>query len=150
MYYKIFNYSLFERLRLIAEGFDKWKQSPIFGHGWGSTSYIVNQISLPPGTGDLIQVHPHFHNTFIQLIVELGVFGWAISLLIFGTCIYIFLKNNLYSDDKYSSIFIKLSCLWIVFSLFTQAMIFGGSRALPLILILSIISSIRTQKIISN
>ena len=79
-------------------------------------------------------IHPHFHSTYVQLIVELGILGILFSILIS----YFFL-NNAFSKDKFQdnlliSSFLRFSSLAIFISGFTEAYIYGAYRFLPVIL----------------
>lgn len=54
------------RVHLAHFGLEKWQQRPWLGHGPASVEPLLDQ---DPD----FHIHPHLHNTYIQVIMELGV-----------------------------------------------------------------------------
>ena len=137
------NYSFIERLYLNAEGIKYWQQSPYIGWGWGSMTKLASQIDIPmdPDIGIKV-IHPHFHSTYIQLIVELGIFGILFSTLISYFCIKNAFKKDIFEDSLLISSYVRFSSIAIFFSGFTEAYIYGAYRFLPVIFLLSLFTVI--------
>jgi O-antigen ligase len=72
------NRSFNSRMLMITTGFELWKDSPIFGHGF-------SQFRIASGYGS------YAHNNY----VELAVAGGCISLILFYSLHFIILKNAL-------------------------------------------------------
>lgn len=126
------NYSTLQRILLYELGYKIASEHPWLGWGWGSTFKLVSANTLT----DID--YPHFHSTFIQLWVELGVFGliiiglWTVSLVWSIT-------KGCYSkiSNEYNS-YIALSSVVIFFSGFTEALIFGADRAIQIVIMFAI------------
>ena len=134
------NYSTLQRILLYDLGYKIASEHPWFGWGWGSTFKLVTANNLTDIS------FPHFHSTFIQFWVELGVFGlilnglWTLSL--FWSVI-----KGCYSriSNEYNS-YIALSSIVIFFSGFTEALIFGADRAVQVIILFAIYIKILKTK----
>ncbi|PBC51098.1 hypothetical protein CJ179_10045 [Rhodococcus sp. ACS1] len=57
---------------------DIWRERPVFGYGWGSTSLFIQPLGGPP------------HSAFVQVLVEAGVVG---VLLACGTVAYLAIRS---------------------------------------------------------
>ena len=81
--------SVNQRLRYYKQGINYFFENPFFGTGIGN--WKIFSIKYDREYIDGYVVPYHAHNDFIQLLVELGVFG----LLLYSTFIFIQLKNCL-------------------------------------------------------
>ncbi len=75
------NSSARERMALLEYGSGLASERFWTGWGWGSTSRLA---SIAPNTA---QTYPHFHNAYMQMIVELGVLGWIVIGLGLGLAV---------------------------------------------------------------
>lgn len=69
--------SLGRRVHLYVFGIEKWWERPIFGWGPGMVKELL-------GNHPVLDEHPHLHNSYIQILTELGLVGAAIFGLAFG------------------------------------------------------------------
>jgi O-antigen ligase len=74
------------RLGLYRFGFEKWQERPLLGWGPGAVKSLIAdsqrpELLQPPKTSG--EPHPldHMHNTYLELLVELGLVG---ALLLFS------------------------------------------------------------------
>lgn len=123
------NTSLLERMSLYTLGFSLWQEYPVFGWGYGAASELVPQSEVVDG------IYPHFHSTYVQILVEQGVFG--ILLILFFIAIWA--RNVFYSffrvTDSSIAFFLFTSTMCLAGSSFFEAIHFGADRALPMVLI---------------
>ena len=124
------NFSALERIELTRYGWELWLQRPYTGWGWGSTSILVPQASL-------VQLeYPHFHNTWVQLLAEVGVVG---CLLIAGfvwfslRCIWISLFQ---ARSPAVAAYVSLAAIGITWLGFFEALTFGADRVIMLLFVL--------------
>lgn len=68
---------------------DQWKKAPIVGSGIGSLSYVLSPYHVQYGSA---------HNTFIQVLTEMGIIGLMLYLLLIGSIIYYILHSPI--NDK--------------------------------------------------
>jgi len=66
------------RLRLYAYGVEQWKEHPLVGHGPGTSKLLISRSGA-----DLIAEREadHFHNVFIDTIVQSGLIGIGFYIL---------------------------------------------------------------------
>lgn len=124
------NYSARERIELSLYGWELWQQRPFTGWGWGSTSELVPKAIL------VEQEYPHFHNTWVQLLVEVGFLGWVLiaMFVLFGLrCIWIALR---WTHNPAVSFYVIMAMVGIGWLGFFEAMLFGSDRFVMLLLIL--------------
>jgi len=128
------NFSARERIALIEYGLDLMRDRFWTGWGWGSTNRLAEAA---PNTR---LNYPHFHNTYIQLIVELGVFG---CILIFFIVVflgyYIYKALYIYKGNPAASVLIIATSLGIILSGVSDAMIFGADRFIQLVFLFGLI-----------
>ena len=66
------------RAHMLLYGIECWRERPWFGWGVGtSRSLLAKDAVLQPYD------HPHFHNNYLELLVEQGVFGLLFYLIAF-------------------------------------------------------------------
>lgn len=127
------NFSARERMTLFDHGVWMWEQRWITGWGWGSTTDLAR---LAPTE----LVYPHFHNSYVQLLVEAGVVGWALI----GTFIAIVLRAAVVSLVRFKEPALSalvLACgLGLLTAGFFDAMLYGADRAIEVIIILTLIT----------
>lgn len=126
------NFSTRERTLLVQYGWDVAKERFWTGWGWGSTSEIASQA---PTVG----IYPHFHNAYIQLIVELGLLGW----FIIAGFLYFIISRSIftatYSRDNWMPTFVVGASLSLTISAIFDAMLFGADRALQVVVVMALI-----------
>jgi O-antigen ligase len=129
------NFSTKERLILVEYGYDIALQNPWVGWGWGSTSSLAAQAPT-------LETYPHFHNTYIQILVEVGALGWALIIAFF----YFLISNAAAAVVKIKKSEVSVLVLGGGFGLSISgvfdAMLFGADRAITFVIILSLISKI--------
>ncbi|BAU50341.1 polymerase [Sulfurifustis variabilis] len=65
------------RVELLRHGIERWRERPLFG--WGPGTRVAPTIkSVPEGIG-------HLHNTYLEILVRLGLLGMAI----FGAALWL-------------------------------------------------------------
>lgn len=126
------NYSARERIELTLYGWELWLQRPYTGWGWGSTSELVPKAIL------VEQEYPHFHNTWVQLLAEVGYLGWLFiaMFLFFGLrCIWIALR---WTHSAAVSFYVIMAVAGIGWLGFFEALLFGADRFIMLVIVLPI------------
>ncbi len=131
-YQENLNFSARERLALAEYGYWLWEQRPITGWGWGSTTYLAQTAS----TTEL--VYPHFHNTYVQLLVEAGVVGWAIIALFLFGCIRLSSIAMVRYRVPHLSALVVIGSMALAISGMFDAMLYGADRAVQVIILLSL------------
>lgn len=128
------NFSARERLALSQYAWWLWEQRPITGFGWGSTTYWAERVP----TTEL--VYPHFHNAYVQLLVEAGIVGWAII----GTFLIVSLRLSYLALVRYResalSMMVVTSFIALAVSGFFDAMLYGADRAIEVVILLSLMT----------
>ena len=66
------------RAHMMIYGVDLWLKKPIFGWGVGSSYSLLAQDEILK-VGD----HPHFHNNYLELLIEQGVVGLSFYIVAF-------------------------------------------------------------------
>lgn len=131
-YQENLNFSARERLALVEYGFWLWEQRPITGWGWGSTTYLAQTAS----TTEL--VYPHFHNAYVQLLVESGVVGWAIiALFLFGTVRLSYIAMVRHRVPHLSAL-VVIGSLALVISGMFDAMLYGADRVIQVTIVMAL------------
>jgi O-antigen ligase len=139
------NYSALQRILLYEAGFELVRERPWIGWGWGSTSRLASSSNFT----DLI--FPHFHSTFIQLWVELGLLGLALIVMWFLSLIWSLVRGFFGTNLNEHNAYIALSSFALFFSGFTEAMLFGADRAIQVVFLLAItINILKANKSISK
>lgn len=73
--------SISERLFLYNNAWELWKNQPLLGYGPGVSSVQLQVIhDTHP---DKIQLYTHFHNFFLDMLVQLGVIGLLCYMIFF-------------------------------------------------------------------
>jgi O-antigen ligase len=70
--------SIGARAHMVLYGIELWEKKPWFGWGVGSSRSLLAMDEVL-GPHD----HPHFHNGYVEVLVEQGVFGFVFYLLTF-------------------------------------------------------------------
>lgn len=126
------NYSTRERISLYEAGWRLWLESPLVGWGWGSTSLLAIQASLTENQ------YPHFHSTYVQFLVELGVLGLFATIVWITASLWFVCRALRIGLDPLGRIFTGGMGIALFGSAFTEALIFGADRAITVILILAV------------
>jgi len=119
------------RAHMLIYGFNLWLEKPVFGWGVGSSRSLLAQDEII-NAGD----HPHFHNNYLEILVEQGIVGFAFYLIAF-----ILLMHGLYKayseEIVPKDIFYYLNGAWImvlVWSLADSRMVHADLRFFLLLL----------------
>ncbi|MGL5840117.1 MAG: O-antigen ligase family protein [Sphingorhabdus sp.] len=127
------NFSTKERILLVQHGWDIAQERFWTGWGWGSTNVIAERVPTAI-------VYPHFHNAYIQLLVELGFLGWVLT----GLFLY-FVASRSYAAftqirSSTVSTLVVGGSLGLIVSGFFDAMLFGADRALQVVIVMALIA----------
>jgi O-antigen ligase len=134
------NESFLERIALYQAGWALWRERPSTGWGWGSTS------DLAPATSLTEQTYPHFHSTYVQLLVELGFLGVvAVAAWAGGSLLLIFLCLRGKFPPAAATYVCAASAALLV-SGFFSALLFGADRAVQVVLVLAIIRALLKER----
>lgn len=126
------NASFFERIQMYEIAWDLWMERFWFGWGYGSTSELTARA------GGLIGEYPHFHSTYMQILVEHGVFG-ALIIFLYAFLGLMFLKISLKENASGQSAFYLVLSYFVLFSSsFVEALHFGADRAVQVVIVFSI------------
>lgn len=129
------NYSTLERISLYEAGWAFWLERLWVGWGWGASSALVPQNTLTD------QSYPHFHSTYIQVIVELGLLGWlAIAVWVAGS-LWLALSAVSFRYDLTAAYYILAVSMALLGASLTQALLFGGDRTMQVMLALALIAA---------
>jgi len=92
------------RNKLWVIGYEMFKSKPIIGHGYGSNRKIIASLSHRLG---FPYMDSRMHNTYLKVLVELGIIGLTIYLGLLFMLSKIFFKCYLFnkSDNESLSIF---------------------------------------------
>lgn len=134
IYQENLNFSARERLALFNYGWWLWEQRPITGWGWGSTTDLAQHASTT------VLVYPHFHNTYIQLLVEAGVVGW----FIIGLFLWFVISSAVAAVTRVRQPAVSALVLSVGLALFVSgffdAMLYGADRAVQVIILLTLVA----------
>ena len=96
------------RAHMLIYGFKRWLEKPVLGWGVGSSRSLLAQDKII-NTGD----HPHFHNNYLELLVEQGIVGFSFYLIAFVLLIHGLFKA--YSEGFVpKDIFYYLNGAWVM------------------------------------
>lgn len=100
-----FNQAYHQRLMMWTCGVEMFKDSPIFGQGWGSF-----QLKYAPCQGRLMFKYPDLqdlktqanaaHNEFIEVLSQSGLLGFSLYILFFISGVFAFLRAYRKMDTK--------------------------------------------------
>jgi O-antigen ligase len=138
-YERLLNYSVLERIALYEAGWAFWLERPWTGWGWGATSELAPQNTFTD------QSYPHFHSTYIQFLVELGVLGWlAIVAWVTGS-LWLILSASWSRGNLAAAYYVAVMSMALLGAGFTQALLFGADRAIQVMLALALIGALRRR-----
>lgn len=105
----------FGRGELWEEGVKLWRQKPVFGWGYG-VSAMLNAPEYITGTEELIY-GLSFHNSYLVVLMETGVVGIALVVLLILTQAWNLVKTYLQSRDRRLAVVLMimvtmLLCFW--------------------------------------
>jgi tetratricopeptide (TPR) repeat protein len=83
------DYSVITRAAYYRDSIDLWKDYPLFGAGGGAWSGLYEQYKSYPYLSN------QAHNFFLQYLVEVGLVGLIILLLLFAAILFIFIRYYL-------------------------------------------------------
>lgn len=128
------NSSARERVALLEYGTGLAAERFWTGWGWGSTSRLA---SIAPNTA---QTYPHFHNAYVQMIVELGVLGW----IVLGAGLWLAVRWGMIAAVRLRqpgvTALVACSMIGIATACLFDAMLFGADRSVQLIVLLALCS----------
>jgi O-antigen ligase len=125
------NFSARERMTLLQYGWDLWQQRFWTGWGWGSTN------SLAAAAPTIQTGYPHFHDAYVQMLAELGVFGAAIIAGFFYYAVSrLVMLAKLVRQPQVTAL-IAIGTLAIATSSIFDAMLFGADRAIQIVILLA-------------
>jgi O-antigen ligase len=97
------------RIHLYIYGIEHWLARPWFGWGPGVIRYLLEH-------GPKVLRYPHVHNTFLELLAELGIVGLGLFLLALGRIVYA-IRN---AREMPSDLKIFLLGAWIMWLLWSM------------------------------
>ncbi len=94
--------SIGQRIAMYYIGSEILKENPIFGTGTGEAMNALreNLKTKHPEFG-FLKERRHFHNVFLHTIIQLGILGLLMQVLIFYFLLKIDIKEKYYSNIKY-------------------------------------------------
>ena len=126
------NYSNLERFIMLFASYELFLEKPLLGWGWGSIDSLFNSISY------LKLNHPHPHNSFAHILVELGIFGF-ISFIIYKSLFFVFFLKTKNSPFKLYGLYCFIS---LMLTSMIDVIFFGVSRGLPISICLGLVMCI--------
>ncbi|MFN2099277.1 O-antigen ligase family protein [Altererythrobacter sp. MF3-039] len=135
------NFSARERLVLIEHGWSLFQERFWTGWGWGSTSVLA--ASAPTINAN----YPHFHNAYVQFLVELGVTGLVMLVGFVIYCMKGVVSVSFSRRNSSAQALIVISTLAILVASIFDAMLFGADRAVQILFLLALI--VRTVDLLS-
>lgn len=124
------NFSAKERLALAQYGYWLWEQRPVIGWGWGATTDLAMRA---PTTA---LSYPHFHNTYVQLMVESGAVGIAIIAIYISASLRQIVVCALNIRQPAVTMLAASVFAALTISGFFDAMLYGADRALQVVILL--------------
>lgn len=121
--------SIGQRIHLYAFGIEKWWERPIFGWGPGMVKELLDK---QPVLNEL----PHLHNSYIQILTELGLVGAAIFGLAFGVLVRA-LRHSYQEGTISADLLLFIAAAWTalaVWSLTDTRLVHADERFLLLVL----------------
>lgn len=86
------------RIHLTYFGWQNWQERPLIGHGPAAVQPL---LAADPD----FHIHPHLHNTYIQVLMELGVLGCFALLLVWAVFLYYFWPSRPKIGETYRPIY---------------------------------------------
>lgn len=89
-----------QRLQYMRDGMEIFKQSPLIGHGYGASEFL------------LVTVQPYYyqslfiHNHIIQIMDEMGILGLAAFLLLMGGVLFVLIRRRMKAEDSLAAVLI--------------------------------------------
>lgn len=123
----IYDNSVNIRLDFFISGLVNFSNSPLFGNGLLTTKQILfDTFSLLPN-GDAM-LADHFHNTYLTILSEQGIFGFIPFIIIFIVLPFLFFKKNLkHSFDNKNCIFgILVLFFYLIYNLYDSFLWIGA------------------------
>lgn len=96
------------RLLLWKNGFEVFKDYPIFGIGVGSYKVFMKEMMPPQNIG---LPYAHAHNSYLMQLFTFGIFGLIVFCLFYGKILYDFIKNIFKSPYSFVGFFIMVTYL---------------------------------------
>lgn len=128
------NFSARERLALLEHGWQLSLERFWTGYGWGSTD------SLAPTAPTTRNVYPHFHNTYVQMIAEMGLFGW----ILLGAFVFFAISSawtalfRIKQPAVSTLVFSGFLAIFIAANF--DALLFGADRSIQVVILCSLIA----------
>ncbi len=126
-----YNSAVGARAHMLLYGMNLWLEKPFFGWGVGSSRSLLAQDEIIKA-GD----HPHFHNNYLEILVEQGVVGFSFYFVAFVLLMHGLFKA--YSEGVVpKDIFYYLIGSWVmvlVWSLADSRMVHADLRFVLLLL----------------
>jgi len=154
------NWTIGSRIDLWRKAFDLFRQSPIFGVGFGRFNDISYNINIDGysftrleefvGIPKLFYVYhaPNFdfdsataHNSYLHFLAETGIVGLGLVIFFWILCYRIILKAYNQTDNEFSKI-VYLSCLGSIAVLFSMSFTENYFSAATMIMCLSVVISL--------
>lgn len=123
--------SISQRFSIFKEGLDKYQENPILGIGFGNYGILNKNVldsSLPPY---------NLHNSYLEILVETGIFTFLSFILILIISLYIALKSSNY--------FYFSSILFFTIFAFFESILYSH-EVLPLLMILLALNYLEFKK----
>lgn len=86
------------RIHLTNFGWERWSERPLLGHG---PAAIRPLLAADPD----FHIHPHLHNTYIQVLAELGLIASIALLAVFSVLFYYFWQHRPTIGNTYRPIY---------------------------------------------
>jgi len=156
----IYNYAILGRLNLWKKALYLFRQSPIFGVGFGrfnDMSYTVNDYGYTLTRLDEFVGIPkifytyhapnfdfsaaHAHNSYLQFLAETGIVGLGLIIFFWIFCYRIIIRAYNQTGDEFSRK-IYLSCLGSIAVLFVMSLTENYFSATTMIMCLSVVTSL--------
>lgn len=128
------NFSARERLALLEHGWHLFQDRFWTGYGWGSTD------SLAPTAPTTRNSYPHFHNTYVQMIAEMGVYG----CILLAAFVYFAISSawtalvRIKQPAVSTLVFSGFLAIFIAANF--DALLFGADRSVQVVILCSLIS----------
>lgn len=97
-----------QRLQYMRDGMEIFKQSPLVGHGFGASEYLL--VTVQPYYYESLFIHNHI----IQIMDEMGVVGLAAFLLLMLGALFVLIRRRLKGADSLAAVLI--AC-WMMMNL---------------------------------
>ncbi len=154
------NYTIITRINLWKKALFLFKQSPIFGVGFGrfnDISYNINNygyslirmdefVGIPKvfytfQSQDFDFSSAHAHNSYLQFLAETGVIGLGLIIIFWILCYRIILRAYNYTRNEFSKK-VYLSCLGSIIVLFIMSFAENYFSSTTMMMCLSVVTSL--------